>query len=76
MAWRYVWKRDRSEYEPTVWGMVFPLGMYTTSTFRFDRAMNYGFLDPLPEALVFIALAGWIFSVIGLARTPAALIVR
>jgi tellurite resistance protein TehA-like permease len=68
MTWRYVWKRDRFEYEPAVWGMVFPLGMYTTSTFQFDRAMSYGFLDPLPGTLVFIALATWILGVIGLAR--------
>lgn len=71
MTWRYVWKRDRFEYEPAVWGMVFPLGMYTTSTFQFDRAMGYGFLDPVPEAFVFIALAAWALGVIGLVRRLA-----
>ena len=68
MAWRYVWIRDKFTYEPAVWGMVFPLGMYTTSTFQFDRAMGYGFLDPIPSVLVFVALLAWSLAMLGLAR--------
>ena len=68
MFWRYMWKRDRFEYEPAVWGMVFPLGMYTTSTFQFDRAMSYGFLDPVPGVLIIVALAAWLLATFGLAR--------
>jgi hypothetical protein len=30
--------------------------------------MGYGFLDPVPGVLVYIALAAWILGVIGLAR--------
>ncbi|MBN9348650.1 MAG: hypothetical protein J0I48_21010 [Devosia sp.] len=68
MLWRYVWMRDRFAYEPAVWGMVFPLGMYTTSTYQFDRAMGYGFLDLIPKVLVFVALAAWTLAIVGLAR--------
>jgi tellurite resistance protein TehA-like permease len=68
MIWRYVWMKDRFTYEPAVWGMVFPLGMYTTSTYQFDRAMGYGFLDPIPEALVFVALTAWLLGMAGLLR--------
>lgn len=68
MGWRYVWLRDRFTYEPAVWGMVFPLAMYTTSTFQFDRAMGYGFLDPVPGILVFVALGAWILAIAGLLR--------
>ncbi|WP_417806348.1 tellurite resistance/C4-dicarboxylate transporter family protein [Thioclava sp.] len=68
MGWRYVWLRDRFTYEPAVWGMVFPLGMYTTSTYQFDRAMEYGFLDPLPKLLIFVALLAWLLAMAGLAR--------
>lgn len=57
--------RDRFTYEPAVWEMVFPLGMYTTSTYQFDRAMGYGFLDPIPLVLVFVALAAWILAIAG-----------
>lgn len=67
-AWRYVSMRDRFTYEPAVWGMVFPLGMYTTSTYQFDRAMGYGFLHPIPEVLVFVALTAWMLGMAGLLR--------
>jgi tellurite resistance protein TehA-like permease len=68
MLWRYVWMGDRFSYEPAIWGMVFPLGMYTTSTYQFDRAMGYGFLDPIPEVLVFVALTAWVLGMAGLVR--------
>ncbi len=68
VLWRYVWMRDRFTYEPAIWGMVFPLAMYTTSTYQFDRAMGYGFLDPVPRVLVFVALAAWGLGMIGLIR--------
>lgn len=71
MTWRYVWQHDRFTYEPAVWGMVFPLGMYTTSTYQFDRAMGYGFLDPVPEALIFVALTAWGLAFVGLMRRIA-----
>lgn len=68
MAWRYLWMKDRFTYEPAVWGMVFPIGMYCTSTYQFDRAMGYGFLAPVPKVLVFVALAAWLLGMIGLLR--------
>lgn len=68
MLWRYVWKRDQVRYEPAVWGMIFPLGMYTTSTLQFDNAMGYNFLDPIPQLLLYIALAAWVLAMIGLLR--------
>jgi tellurite resistance protein TehA-like permease len=71
MIWRYVWLGDRFTYEPAVWGMVFPLGMYTTSTLQFDRAMGYHFLDPIPAVLVYIALFAWTLGMFGLLRRIA-----
>lgn len=68
MLWRYAWMRDRFTYEPAVWGMVFPLGMYTTSTFQFSQAMSYPFLAQLPAVFVFVALAAWLLAIFGLLR--------
>jgi hypothetical protein len=42
--------------------------MYTTSTYQFDRAMGYGFLDPIPEVLVYVALTAWVLGMAGLGR--------
>lgn len=76
MGWRYFWKRDRFRYEPAVWGMIFPVGMYTTSTLQFDRAMGYNFLDPVPQIMVYIALVGWVLAIVGLLRRLGASFLR
>jgi tellurite resistance protein TehA-like permease len=76
MAWRYLWKRDRFCYEPAVWGMIFPLGMYTTSTLQFDRAMGYDFLNVVPAVVVYVALSAWLLAMIGLMKRLSALFLR
>ena len=76
MGWRYLWKRDRFRYEPAVWGMIFPVGMYTTSTLQFERAMGYSFLDPLPQIMVYFALVGWMLAIAGLVRRLGASFMR
>lgn len=71
MAWRYVWMKDRFSYEPGVWGMVFPLGMYTVSTYQFGSAMGYEFLKPIAHIVVFVALAAWLLGMAGMVRRIA-----
>lgn len=66
MAWRYLWKRDRLVYEPALWGMVFPLGMYTTSTLQLSRAMGFEFLISVPRVFIWLALAAWTATMAGL----------
>jgi tellurite resistance protein TehA-like permease len=60
MGWRYLFRRDRLRYEPQLWAMVFPLGMYTTGTFQLSQALDLPFLAAIPRFTVFIALAAWI----------------
>ncbi len=57
--WRHVYKRFPLRYDPLYWGAVFPLGMYAVSTFQMVHAMGFGFLDGLPWAFAWIALAAW-----------------
>lgn len=64
--WRYLVRRDRLRYEPTFWGMVFPLGMYTTGTLQLSRALDLPFLAIIPDIVIHIALAGWTVTFIGL----------
>ena len=68
MLWRYLIRRDPPTYEPQVWGMVFPLAMYTTATFQLSRALDLGFLRHISEVFIFIALAAWAAAFVGLAR--------
>lgn len=66
MIWRYLVRRDQLRYEPQLWGMVFPLGMYTTSTFQLARALNLPFIEVIPRFFVFIAIMAWFATFIGL----------
>ncbi|HET7605064.1 MAG TPA: tellurite resistance/C4-dicarboxylate transporter family protein [Sphingomicrobium sp.] len=66
MLWRYVIRREMPMYEPALWGMVFPLGMYTTATFQLSRAMDFGFLAVIPRVFIFVALAAWLAAFGGL----------
>jgi len=68
MVWRYVVRREVPRYEPALWGMVFPLGMYTTATFQLSRATHFEFLARIPEAFIFVALAAWLIAFTGLLR--------
>lgn len=66
MLWRYLWKRDPFLDEPALWSMVFPLGMYTTSTFRLARSFELDFLLIVPRLFVFVALAAWLVTIVAL----------
>ncbi|MCC7281713.1 MAG: tellurite resistance/C4-dicarboxylate transporter family protein [Acetobacteraceae bacterium] len=64
--WRYLVKRDPLIYEPTFWGMVFPLGMYTTGTLQLSRALELPFLAEIPRYFVIVAVLAWVGTFAGL----------
>lgn len=66
MVWRHVIRRDPLAYEPQLWGMVFPLCMYTTCTYQLSRALDFEFLLTIPRVFVFVAAVAWIATLAGL----------
>jgi tellurite resistance protein TehA-like permease len=68
MLWRYVVRKEVPRYEPALWGMVFPLGMYTTATFQLSRATGFDFLARIPQVFIVLALIAWAIAFIGLIR--------
>jgi len=66
MVWRHVIRRDPIDYEPQLWGMVFPLGMYTTGTFQLSHALGFEFLVAVPKAFIFVAVIAWTATFFGL----------
>jgi tellurite resistance protein TehA-like permease len=64
--WRHVIRRVSITYDIVYWSAVFPLGMYTACTHRLVNVVNQPFLDIIPKYLLFVALAAWLATFLGL----------
>ncbi|MEQ1765333.1 MAG: tellurite resistance/C4-dicarboxylate transporter family protein [Pyrinomonadaceae bacterium] len=64
-AWRHLYKRFPLRYDPQYWGMVFPLGMYTTCTFQLSKAINFEPLMIIPQIFIYLAFVAWIAAAAG-----------
>ena len=69
--WRHIVKRYPLTYDPQYWGMVFPLGMYTTSTYQLSKALEVSFLQAIPQFFLYVALIAWLATFIGMLRKIA-----
>ena len=63
--WRYVLRRYPRTYEPRLWNVVFPLGMYTVASWTLGQTAGLGFMAAVARAWVWVGLAAWV-AVLGL----------
>lgn len=69
MIWRHTCRRYPLVYDPTYWGLAFPLAMYTTGSFQLFTALELPFMLVVPRSFIFVALAAWIGTGVGLLRS-------
>ncbi len=58
-AWRYGRARQPVVYEPALWSIVFPMGMYVTATDLFGQVAKLPWLPPLAFGASWVAYAAW-----------------
>lgn len=67
-----IWRHGRGGIRPAYsfeyWSMVFPLGMYTAATWAVAHADGLAFLDVVAQAFIWIAVAAWLATFIGMVR--------
>jgi tellurite resistance protein TehA-like permease len=58
--WRHVRSHWPLTYEPALWSVVFPLGMYSVATLTFGKVTHLAFMEPLSRFMLWVAVAAWI----------------
>jgi tellurite resistance protein TehA-like permease len=58
-VWRYLICSVPLAYDPLYWGGVFPLGMYSVSTYHVAKIMAAPFLLPLSQLFMVAAVLAW-----------------
>ena len=58
--WRHIRRHWPRTYEPTLWSVVFPLGMYSAATYAFGKVAHLGFMTPVSRVMFWVAVAAWV----------------
>ncbi len=56
-VWRHAVRREHVGYEPALWSMVFPLGMYSVASEAYGAVAGLGFMVDIARVAVWVAFA-------------------
>ncbi|MGE5333475.1 MAG: tellurite resistance/C4-dicarboxylate transporter family protein [Nitrososphaerota archaeon] len=63
--WKYMVAREPVRYQPALWSMVFPLGMYATSLHLLGQVPGLAFLAGFGPSFTWIAFGAWVLVALG-----------
>jgi tellurite resistance protein TehA-like permease len=75
-VWRHLVRRVRLRYEPGLWSIVFPLGMYGVASRALGTAAHVWWLVTLGRFEAWAALAAWVAVFAGMTGSLAGLLHR
>ena len=67
-VWKHVVNRRPLRYQPVMWSLVFPLGMYALASARLGLATDMPALGWISTAMTAAAALAWSLTLVGLAR--------
>ena len=66
--WKHVTNKVPFTYEPALWSMVFPLGMYTVASERLGQAAEFPPMIWIAQLMIWIAIAAWVLVMGGMLK--------
>lgn len=70
--WKYIVAREAVRYQPALWSIVFPLGMYATSLHLLSQIDGLEFLAAIAPSASWIAFGAWGMVALGWAWSAVA----
>ncbi len=64
-AWKEMQRGPRG-YDPGLWSVVFPLGMYVAATQDYATTAHLPFLEVIPRGMFWVALLAWVLTFVGM----------
>lgn len=58
--WRYFVRGYSRAYEPRLWSVVFPLGMYTVASYTLGSVASLGFMVSISKIWVWVGILAWL----------------
>jgi tellurite resistance protein TehA-like permease len=74
-AWRFR-EAGRIDYAPSLWSVVFPLGMYAAASIEIGRAAHLPLIDSIGRAAAWVAAAVWTIVFVAMVRHVASQVLR